>query len=191
MNPAQNNPPYRIPIVSDAAVNDDAELEEFGEDHEPEKKKLSGKKIVIFFLLPLLLLGGAGVGITMSGILGDSKSAKHEAKAEHSEKPAEVQTVFYDLPEMLVNLNSTGRRPNYLKMQVSLEIGNTVDVAKLQAFGPRIVDNFQVYLRELRVDDLRGSAGLYRLREELLARVNITVQPIKVKDVLFKEILVQ
>lgn len=175
--------------MSDAATNDDAEPEDFSDDLEPEKKKLSGKKIVIFFVLPLILLGGAGAGIMMSGLLGDSKSATEETKK--AENPGTLRTVFYDLPEMLVNLNSIGRRPNYLKMQVSLEIGSDVDVTKLRDLGPRIVDNFQIYLRELRVDDLRGSAGLYRLREELLARVNVTVQPIKVKDVLFKEFLVQ
>ena len=52
--------------------------------------------------------------------------------------------------------------------------------------------NFQVYLRELRVEDeLSGSAGVYRLKEELLARVNAAVEPINVTDVLFKEMLVQ
>ena len=56
---------------------------------------------------------------------------------------------------------------------------------------PRVVDNFQTYLRELRLDDLRGSAGMYRLREELLTRINVAVQPSKVSAVLFKEMLVQ
>ena len=61
----------------------------------------------------------------------------------------------------------------------------------MRTLSPRIIDNFQVYLRELRVEDLRGSAGIYRLREELLARVNNAVHPTKVKDVLFKDMLVQ
>jgi flagellar protein FliL len=56
---------------------------------------------------------------------------------------------------------------------------------------PRIIDNFQVYLRELRVEDLKGSGGMYRLREELLLRVNAAVAPAKINDVLFKEMLVQ
>ena len=56
---------------------------------------------------------------------------------------------------------------------------------------PRIVDNFQVYLRELRIEDLQGSAGLQRLREELLLRVNASTKTAKVRDVLFKEMLVQ
>ncbi len=176
--------------MSDAAVNDDADVDvDDDDDFEPEKKKLSGKKIVIFFLLPLILLGGAAAGMLMSGSFGEEKVETDAT--EKDEKPSVIETVFFDLPEMLVNLNTVGRRPAYLKMQVSLEIDNTVDVAVLRALTPRIVDNFQIYLRELRIDDLRGSAGLYRLREELLARINITVQPIKVKDVLFKDILVQ
>ena len=99
--------------------------------------------------------------------------------------------VFYDLPEILVNLNSTGRKQNFLKIRVSLELESALDVGKIEAVMPRIIDNFQVYLRELRVDDLQGSAGMLRLREELMARVNNAVKPAKVNDVLFKEMLVQ
>ncbi len=76
-------------------------------------------------------------------------------------------------------------------MTVSLELENQVDVAKLQSVMPRIIDNFQIYLRELRAEDLKGSAGMYRLREELLLRVNAAAAPAKVVDVLFKEMLVQ
>ena len=42
---------------------------------------------------------------------------------------------------------------------------------------PRIVDIFQTYLREVRTNDLNGSAGLFRLKEELTRRVNLTVAP--------------
>jgi flagellar FliL protein len=57
--------------------------------------------------------------------------------------------------------------------------------------APRVIDQFQTYLREMRVEDLRGSAGIYRLRQELLYRVNIAADPVKVKDVLFQEMLIQ
>lgn len=154
------------------------------------KKKFSGKKLVLFIGLPVLLLGGAAAGVMMSGILGDFE--KSEPKhVEEKEPPPSAKAIFYDLPEMLVNLNSTGRRPSFLKIKVSLEISNETDAPKLDALRPRIVDNFQVYLRELRIEDLRGSAGVYRLREELLARVNTAVQPVKVRNVLFNEVLVQ
>ncbi|MEQ9609593.1 MAG: flagellar basal body-associated FliL family protein, partial [Kiloniellaceae bacterium] len=103
----------------------------------------------------------------------------------------EPVTVFYDLPQMLVNLNTGGKKNNYLKIAISLELTSEAARAELETLLPRVIDNFQVYLRELRVEDLRGSAGVQRLREELLMRVNTAVHPVEVKDVLFKEMLVQ
>jgi len=115
---------------------------------------------------------------------------KEAAAAEAAPPPKPL--VFFDLPDFLVNLNSGGaKKASFLKLSVSLELEKQEDTARLQAVMPRIVDNFQIYLRELRIDDLRGSGGIYRLREELLARVNAAVAPVKVNDVLFKEMLVQ
>ena len=56
---------------------------------------------------------------------------------------------------------------------------------------PRVVDGFQVYLRELRPEDFQGSAGMFLLRQELLRRVNLAARPVKVTDVLFREVIVQ
>lgn len=165
--------------------------EEFDDDLdlEPEQKKFSGKKLVLFVILPVLLLGGVGAGLKFGGFLGSGPESQ-QAKDEKTVKKLE-QTVFFDLPDMLVNLNSTGRRQSFLKMKVSLELTSDTDVPEITKLSPRIIDNFQVYLRELRIDDLRGSAGVYRLREELLARVNASVRPTVVRDVLFKEMLIQ
>jgi len=173
--------------VSDEALATDFD-EEFGDAD--GKKKFSGKKLVLFVVLPLLLLIGVGGALMMSGIFGGKKeAAQHEPVQTAPHAPP--KTVFFDLPEMLVNLNSNTRRPTFLKIQVSLELTSDHDAEYIKKMSPRIIDNFQVYLRELRIDDLRGSAGIYRLREELLARINMAVRPAKVKDVLFKEVLVQ
>jgi flagellar protein FliL len=56
---------------------------------------------------------------------------------------------------------------------------------------PRVLDAFQTYLREMRTTDLEGSAGLYRLRDELTRRVNVAIAPSRINAVLFKEIIVQ
>jgi flagellar FliL protein len=100
-------------------------------------------------------------------------------------------TVFYDLPELLIKMNTGGRKSTFLKIRVSLELANAADVPKIEAAMPRIIDNFQTYLRELRIEDLKGSAGMYRLREELLTRVAAATAPARINDVLFKEMLVQ
>lgn len=178
--------------MSDEADAAEEEID-LGDEFESGKKKLSGKKIVLFFVLPVLLLGGGGAGLLMSGIFSGGTPEKKVAEqaADPSDPMAAPKTIFFELPELLVNLNSSGRRPNFLKMKVSLELTNELDVSRVREFSPRIIDKFQVYLRELRVEDLRGSAGIYRLREELLARANTAVRPTKVKDVLFRDMLVQ
>ncbi len=154
------------------------------------KGGLNGKKLVLFIILPiLLLLGGVG-GAYMAGLL-DPLLGKGEEHVEEEVTPVDTRAVFFDLPQMLVNLNTGGRKNNYLKISISLELTSEDDRTELTGLLPRVVDNFQVYLRELRVEDLRGSAGVQRLREELLMRVNTAVHPIEVRDVLFKEMLVQ
>lgn len=157
---------------------------------EGEAAKGGGKKKLIIIVGGLVgFLAVAGAGLYFTGML-DSLLGKKAAPAAEAAPPKPL--VFFDLPDFLVNLNSAGsKKASFLKLSVSLELNAQEDTPKLQAVMPRIIDNFQIYLRELRVDDLRGSGGIYRLREELLARVNAAVAPVKVKDVLFKEMLVQ
>ena len=116
-------------------------------------------------------------------------SGSHESHAATAEaKPA----VFVDLPDVLVNLSNTGGdRTQYLKVKVVLELADQQLMQQIQPIMPRILDTFQTYLRELRPTDLDGSAGLYRLKEELTRRVNTAIAPNKVNAVLFKEIIVQ
>jgi flagellar protein FliL len=154
------------------------------------KGGLNGKKLVLFIILPILLLLGGAAGAYLSGLL-DPLLGGAEPVVEEEAAPVDTRAVFYDLPQMLVNLNTGGRKNNYLKISISLELTREEDRTELATLLPRVVDNFQVYLRELRVEDLRGSAGVQRLREELLMRVNTAVHPIVVRDVLFKEMLVQ
>lgn len=72
-----------------------------------------------------------------------------------------------------------------------LELADQSMVAQIQPVMPRVIDSFQTYLRELRPSDLDGSAGLYRMKEELTRRVNVAIAPGKINAVLFKEIIVQ
>lgn len=172
-------------------MSDEALASDFDADFDDlgERKKFSGKKLILFVVVPAILLIGGIAVLTMSGAFGGGDAP---AQAATRTAPDSMpKTVFYDLPPMLVNLNTTSKRPTFLKIQVSLELSSSQDVDYIKEMSPRIIDNFQVYLRELRIDDLRGSAGIYRLREELLARINLAVRPAKVKDVLFKQVLVQ
>ena len=161
------------------------------------RKKLSGKKLVLFFLLPVLVLVGGGAALYVTGVADSLLGGGEEEEAHPAEHGAEAEAepsgpgYFYEMPVMTVNLDTGERRQAFLSLTVSLELNSFADADQIQQVMPRIIDNFQIYLRELRLDDLRGSAGLYRLREELLRRVNQAVYPNRVRDVLFKEMLVQ
>lgn len=175
--------------MAEATVDEKIETDVDGEAPvEAAPPKSSKKKLAIF--------AGAGIGVLLLGSAGLYFTGMLDRFTNHKEAAAEAPPpkplVFFDLPDFLVNLNTPGnRKPNFLKLSVSLQLEKQEDTVRISAMMPRIIDNFQIYLRELRVEDLRGSDGIYRLREELLARVNAAVAPVKVTDVLFKEMLVQ
>lgn len=176
---------------------DEAEDAEDGEGNEDDSEGGGGKKLLIIIVMILLLVVGGLAGAYFMGLLdpvihmivgGDDEKQDGETDpSANLDGPA----VFFDLEEILVNLNTGGRKSAFLKIRVSLELEKASDLAIIERVMPRIVDNFQIYLRELRIDDLKGSAGMYRLREELLRRVSVASAPAKIKDVLFKEMLVQ
>ncbi|HEY4142974.1 MAG TPA: flagellar basal body-associated protein FliL [Pseudolabrys sp.] len=162
----------------------EAEAEDGAAPAAKAQKKLP-MKLIIMAVGGLLVVGGGGFGAYKFFSGGEG----HEEKPKVAEvKPA----VFVDLPDVLVNLSNTGTdRTQYLKVKIVLEVPDAELVAKIQPLMPRVMDAFQTYLRELRPTDLDGSAGLYRLKEELTRRVNASVAPNHISAVLFKEIIVQ
>ena len=194
--------------MADNEETDEAEDAEEAEDGDTDgdakatsKGGGSKKKLLMIIALILLLVVGGLAGAYFTGLLdpvvemltGDAEEDKCEGEGEgegEGECP-EQQAVFYDLQEVLVNLNTGGRKSSFLKIRISLELEKETDIPLIKALMPRVIDNFQVYLREIRIEDLKGSAGIYRLREELLRRISAASAPAKIKDVLFKEMLVQ
>lgn len=160
----------------------------------------NAKKLILFVVLPLFILAGVGGGLYFSGFLdpylggGEEQvegEEKKEAAKDDDESGEKGAAAFVAIPTMIVNLNSTDGSSNFLRLTVQIELEDPADAAAIEAVMPRVIDQFQTYLRELRPQDLRGSAGLYRLQMELLWRVNQAASPVKVKDVLFQEILLQ
>lgn len=188
---AEDEPNDELEEGEDADLDEEGEE---GEDGEEGSQKGGRRKLLLIVALAfLLVIGGVGASWWM-GFLDPVIALLGGTKSEATEETVPVvaaEAVFYDLPELLVNLNTGGRKSTFLKIRISLEVSSLDDVTRVEQIMPRIIDNFQVYLRELRVDDLKGSAGMYRLREELLTRVSAAVAPAKVNDVLFKEMLVQ
>lgn len=170
--------------MADKNKRSEAENEPEAED---SAKPAAGKskfslKLIIIAGAAVLLLGGGGAAFFIF------KGKPAPAVAAPVVKPP----AFLDLPDTLVNLaNTSGERTQYLKVKIVLELPDAAMVQQVQPVMPRVMDSFQTYLRELRATDLDGSAGLYRLKEELTRRVNYAIAPNRVNAVLFKEIVVQ
>lgn len=168
----------------------ESEVEEGGESGE-KKKKLPGRTLILFIVLPLIVVAGIGFGVLK--FLGGSEEV-HEEDQLTEETPKlqdPTQVVFKQMPEMLVNIRTADNRSTFLSLKVSLEIDKEQNEEILNAAMPRIRDKFQVYLRELRLEDLTGAAGTQRVKEELLRRVNIAASPVRVNAVLIREMVVQ
>jgi flagellar FliL protein len=174
------------------AKDQSPELDEESDDAEgAAPKSRFGKKFLLIAgggALALILALGAGVYfLFFAG--SDENKPKMVGNVVLPAVPPQV--VFYDIPDIVVNIQSADATPVYLKVSVALELGAPEEKPGIQVLMPRIVDQFQSYLRELRVDDLHGSAGVLRVKEELLRRINAAAAPYPVRDVLLKEMIVQ
>lgn len=163
------------------AEAEDAEAEDEAEESAQAKRRLPLKLIIMVAVGVLVLGSGAAAYFMLMG-------GKDKAVAAAPAKPP----AFVDVPEVLVNLSTAGSdRTQYLKVKIVLEIPDAALSPQIESTMPRVMDTFQTYLRELRPTDLDGSAGLYRLKEELTRRVNAAIAPSRITAVLFKEIVVQ
>jgi flagellar protein FliL len=158
------------------------------EEAAPPEKKGGKKKLLL--AVPVVLVA-IGAGLWFSGVLPGLLGMKGKAGASQSAEKRIGAPVYVDVPELITNLNVPGRRQSYLKLHAKLEVGGPEDVAPVTAAMPRILDLFQTYLRDMRPEELRGSEGSYRLREELVGRAAVAVAPAHVQNVLFEELIMQ
>lgn len=149
-----------------------------------EVPKPRGKlKLIIAAVAVLVIIGGAA---------GWFFFMRHSGEEMHAEAMPPKPPSFVEVPDMLVNLAGLpGDRVQFLKVKLVLEVKEEKQAEAIKPSLPRVTDIFQTYLRELRPSDLSGSAGLFRLKEELTRRVNLVLSPYQVSAVLFKEVVVQ
>lgn len=207
-------------VADDAAnlpVATDGVVVEGEEGDAPKKKKLPLLFIIIPAALVVLGGGGGAAFFLMQpkpaaaeegdhgadkkggdhGKAAKKKEGKHGGGKEGEADPAlgviaegPDGVTFYTLPDMVVNIQAADGRPTFLKLKLTLEMKDASLAEHLQAEMPRMQDMFQGFLRELRPEDLAGSAGSFQLRAEILRRVNLLAAPGKIDAVLIEEMLV-
>jgi|ERR1700722_9958515 flagellar FliL protein len=145
-------------------------------------------KLIIAVVAVLAITGGGATWFFFLRGHGEEGRGHGHAEAAPPAKPP----AYVEVPDMLVNLiGLPGERVQYLKAKIVLEVKEEKQAEAIKPALPRVTDIFQTYLRELRPSDLSGSAGLFRLKEDLTRRVNAAVAPNQVSAVLFKEVVIQ
>jgi len=177
------------------------------EGEAPPAKKGLPKMVLIAAAAAVVVLGGGGTTafllLSKGGPPHAAKPAKKEVKKDEkkgadgkkdpnapvvADGPGGV--VYYTLPDLVVNMQTADGRPSFLKLKLTLELPDHDTADALDPNLPRLQDMFQVFLRELRPEDLAGSEGGYQLRMEILRRVNLVIAPSKANAVLIEEMLV-
>jgi flagellar FliL protein len=171
--------------------------------------KSRSKLLILAVVGGVLLAGGGGAGAWMLGLFGGSPApatAAADAEAAHGDGSpgatpaasagdgggeAASEPIFVDLPHLLVNLVSDTGGTRFLKLSLAVEVADRKTADRIDKLAPRIVDSFQLYLRTLTPDELRGPGSMFRLKEDLHVRIHRAIAPAEVRDVLFKEMLVQ
>jgi len=143
------------------------------------------RRLSVILALVVLLVAGAGAAFALLGG-DDADEADDMAPGVRA-----AALVFVEVPRITANLSGPGPRPRFLALNLSLAVTGPEDAALVAEAMPRILNSVQPYLRDLSVTDLSGSAGLRRVRGDLLHRVRTAGRPADIQDVLFTEILVQ
>lgn len=157
-----------------------------------EKNNSGGTRIFLIIGVLLLILAGGSLVFLFLTPMGKSLMNKEKTTEEMGEKHYDFKNLsFTPLPDILINLRATDGKQVFLKTSFIIESSSPKIGEKIDKLKPMLVDQFQVYLRELDIEDIKGSAGVERIRQELVTRTNSLITPDKINNVLFKEFIIQ
>lgn len=148
-------------------------------DAKPAK---SGGKGLLIGLVAALLFGGGGFYATWSGLVGGHSGDSKHAAAELA--PLSPVT-FVPLDPLVISLGSSGQN-RHLRFTGQLEVAAEY-AAEVTLILPRVLDLLNGYLRAVDVALLEDPSSLFRLRAQMLRRVQVVTGEGRVRDLLVTE----
>lgn len=140
-------------------------------------------KLLAVALGGVLLLAGVSAGgwwIMQESDEGASAVASAAGKSSYIEVPA-----------ITVNLRGGDTQARFLKLRFIIVAADAGKVEGIKERLPVVLDALQPFLRELRPEDLAGSAAVFRIKEEMMARATQALGAGTIRDVLIQDLLQQ
>ena len=163
------------------------------EGQESGGKSGGGLLRIIILVIPALLIGLGGgyfLGSKLTAKHYEDKEKKEPQAAQAPKDPTQLVGEMYKFEPFLVNLNEPkGNR--YLKAMVQLELANENIKAELERRQAQMRDVILQLLSSKSTQDLQAADGKFRLREELLSRINALLVNGAITRVYFTEFVIQ
>ncbi|MBF0623807.1 MAG: flagellar basal body-associated FliL family protein [Magnetococcales bacterium] len=150
---------------------------------------------ILIMVIPALLIGLGG-GYFLGSSLTQAQqeeTAKKDPDAEQEKTPkseAEMVGDIFKLEPFVVNLNEP-RGNRYLKATVQLEMDTPTLQAELERRTPQLRDVILQLLTSKTTQDLQAVDGKFKLREDVLSRINALLVNGSVTRVYFTEFVIQ
>ncbi|WP_157102567.1 MULTISPECIES: flagellar basal body-associated FliL family protein [unclassified Sphingobium] len=143
-----------------------------------------------------LLIIGAGAALLLALAGGGAwwmlRDQDGERAVEAPAASAEADGASYiEVQPIIVNLRSGDGQARFLKLRFILVAADAGKVESIKERLPVVLDALQPFLRELRPDDLAGSAAVFRIKEEMMARATQALGAGTVRDVLIQDLVQQ
>ncbi|MGF6442692.1 flagellar basal body-associated protein FliL [Paraburkholderia youngii] len=148
------------------------------------------KRIILIVLIALIAAGAAGAGVWFFM----SKRAPVAVSAEAAPAQSAVP-LFFPLESMTVNLQSDDGQQHFLRIGLTLKLGDAGTQQALTDHMPEVRSRILLALSNKHPEELAPLEGKRALAEELRTLITEPTErgaaPIRVQDVLFTEFVVQ
>ncbi len=147
------------------------------------------KRKMMLIISGALALVGILVAVGVVFMMGSGDKPSDEAH----DQTATPAMAMVDVPEFSVNLltDEGTSGPRFMKIKLAIELEKAADAAALEKMMPRLQDDWLGFLRQMRASDMQGSAAVQQLKEGLLRRASQALDPLPIKAVYIREMLIQ
>ncbi|MPQ95072.1 flagellar basal body-associated protein FliL [Thioclava sp. JE_KL1] len=176
----------------DAAIDE----EEVAEAPETRWRTLRDHKRLVMAAGALAVVAMFCGGFVAFGGVSALTGGSAAESAGHGASGAAGADALLDFDDIVVNITETTAdgtpAARYLKIHLALVYPESPDAeAKMAEKKPFIRDTFTGFLRQMTVEDLRGSIGLIKLKAELLKRARAVVGDDTPSEILISDLVVQ